>query len=361
MSISIIGRPQQIMWITQRYSSTFVNDFFKQQFNRICNILEQYNLINVPIDNEEKKEKAFQSCIPIFEHIRKASLHDDIYNYIEQILSTLDIDIHVKDGFENIFKSIIEEIQKLKLCVDTSATRIEGQEKTIKEQGITIKEQGKTIEEHGKTIKEQGKTIKEHGKTIEEHGKTIEEHGKIIKEQGKAINTLQTGLRNLESQWLLRNIQIDAYEVVTLFRFYYVNKVIREKAPYLKEWIRFIKEWSKVETEVIRLLKLDKKEVFTDHVQNHSMVAKLLNPIEEELKLRTNATIKLLDLRKIVSDRHEIAHHDLRTIADQQALIDKCEQTTYPDDYPYKITLKQMVDCLKRLDSGDQTLLRPFY
>ncbi|CAF5141051.1 unnamed protein product, partial [Rotaria sp. Silwood1] len=143
-----------------------VNDSFKQQFNRICNILEQYNLINVPIDNEEKKEKAFQSCIPIFEHIRKASLHDDIYNYIEQILSTLDIDIHVKDGFENIFKTIIEEIQKLKLCVDTSATRIEGQEKTIKEQGITIKEQGKTIEEHGKTIKEQGKTIKEHGKTI---------------------------------------------------------------------------------------------------------------------------------------------------------------------------------------------------
>ncbi|CAF4995069.1 unnamed protein product [Rotaria sp. Silwood1] len=280
MSISIIGRPQQIMWITQRYSSTFVNDFFKQQFNRICNILEQYNLINVPIDNEEKKEKAFQSCIPIFEHIRKAPLHDDIYNYIEQILSTLDIDIHVKDGFKNIFKSITEEIQKLKLCVDTSATRIEGQEKTI------------------------------------------QEHGKTIKEQGKAINTLQTGLRNLESQWLLRNIQIDACEVVTLFRFYYVNKVIREKAPYLKEWIRFIKEWSKVETEVIRLLKLDKKEVFTDQVQNHSMVAKLLNPIEEELKLRTNATVKLLDLRKIVSDRHEIAHHDLRTIADQRALFD---------------------------------------
>ncbi|CAF5161848.1 unnamed protein product, partial [Rotaria sp. Silwood1] len=217
----------------------------------ICNILEQYNLINVPIDNEEKKEKAFQSCIPIFEHIRKESLHDDIYNYIEQILSTLDIDIHVKDGFKNIFKSITEEIQKLKLCVDTSATRIEGQEKTI------------------------------------------QEHGKTIKEQGKAINTLQTGLRNLESQWLLRNIQIDACEVVTLFRFYYVNKVIREKAPYLNKWSRFIKEWSKVETEVIRLLKLDKKEVFTDQVQNHSMVAKLLNPIEEELKLRTNATDKL--------------------------------------------------------------------
>ncbi|CAF4093024.1 unnamed protein product, partial [Rotaria sp. Silwood1] len=108
----------------------------------------------------------------------------------------------VKDGFENIFKSITEEIQKLKLRVDTSATRIEGQEKTIKE-------------------------------------------------QGKTINNLQTGLGNLKSQWLLRDIQIDAYEVVTLFRFYYVNKVIREKAPYLKEWSRFTKEWSKVETDVI--------------------------------------------------------------------------------------------------------------
>ncbi|CAM4961490.1 unnamed protein product [Rotaria socialis] len=305
MSINIIARSQQIVWMTQCYSSALVNDLFKKEFSYICNILEQYNLINISIDNEEKKGKAFQSCIPIFEHIRKASLHDNIYNYIEQILSTLGIDIHGKDGFENVFKSIMEEIQKLKLCVDASAIRTEEQEKTI--------------------------------------------------------NNIQKRLDNLESQWLLRDIQIDAYEVVRLFQFYYVNKVIREKAPYLKEWSRLIKEWSKVETEVIRLLKLDKQNVFTDQVQNHSMVVQLLDPIEQELKERTNATIKLIDLRKIVSDRHESAHHNLRTIADQRTLIHKCEQATFPDDYPYKIILNQMVDCLKKLDSGDQTMLRPFY
>ncbi|CAF2082688.1 unnamed protein product [Rotaria magnacalcarata] len=305
MSINIIARPQQIVWMTQRYSSALVNDLFKKEFNHICNILEQYNLINISIANEEKKEKAFQSCIPIFEHIRKAALHDNIYNYIEQILSTLGIDIHGKDEFENIFKSIMEEIQKLKLCVDASAIRTEEQEKTI--------------------------------------------------------NNLQKRLGNLESQWLLRDIEMDAYEVVRLFQFYYVNKVIREKAPYLKEWSCLIKEWSKVETEVIRLLKLDKQNVFTDQVQNHSMVVQLLDPIEQELKERTNATIKLIDLRKIVSDRHESAHHNLRTIADQRTLIHKCEQATFPDDYPYKIILNQMVDCFKKLDSGDQTMLRPFY
>ncbi|CAM4988498.1 unnamed protein product, partial [Rotaria socialis] len=58
---------------------------------------------------------------------------------------------------------------------------------------------------------------------------------------------------------------------------------------------------------------------------------------------------------------HESAHHNLRTIADQRTLIHKCEQATFPDDYPYKIILNQMVDCVKKLDSGDQTMLRPFY
>ncbi|CAF4550180.1 unnamed protein product [Rotaria sp. Silwood1] len=156
-----------------------------------------------------------------FENIQKTSLDNDIYNYIEQILSTLGIDVHVKEGFENIFKSITEEIQNLKRYVGTSAKQIEEQQKTI--------------------------------------------------------NYLQKRLDNIESKSLLRDIQIDAYEVVRLFQFYYVNKVIRKKTLHLTGWIRFTNEWCKIETEVIRLLKVDKKEVFTDQVQNHSMVAQLLN------------------------------------------------------------------------------------
>ncbi|CAF4830054.1 unnamed protein product, partial [Rotaria sp. Silwood1] len=143
-----------------------------------------------------------------FENIQKTSLDNDIYNYIEQILSTLGIDVHVKEGFENIFKSITEEIQNLKRYVGTSAKQIEEQQKTI--------------------------------------------------------NYLQKRLDNIESKSLLRDIQIDAYEVVRLFQFYYVNKVICKKTLHLTGWIRFINEWCKIETEVIRLLKVDKKEVFTD-------------------------------------------------------------------------------------------------
>ncbi|CAF4641099.1 unnamed protein product, partial [Rotaria sp. Silwood1] len=100
---------------------------------------------------------------------------------------------------------------------------------------------------------------------------------KQIEEQQKTINYLQKRLDNIESKSLLRDIQIDAYEVVRLFQFYYVNKVIRKKTLHLTGWIRFTNEWCKIETEVIRLLKVDKKEVFTDQVQNHSMVAQLLN------------------------------------------------------------------------------------
>ncbi|CAF3968556.1 unnamed protein product, partial [Rotaria sordida] len=43
-------------------------------------------------------------------------------------------------------------------------------------------------------------------------------------------------------------------------------------------------EWSKIETKVIQLLKVDKNEVFSDQVQNHPIVRELLNPIEQELK-----------------------------------------------------------------------------
>ncbi|CAF3356647.1 unnamed protein product [Rotaria sp. Silwood1] len=118
-----------------------------------------------------------------FENIQKTSLDNDIYNYIEQILSTLGIDVHVKEGFENIFKSITEEIQNLKRYVGTSAKQIEEQQKTI--------------------------------------------------------NYLQKRLDNIESKSLLRDIQIDAYEVVRLFQFYYVNKVIRKKTLHLTGWIRF--------------------------------------------------------------------------------------------------------------------------
>ncbi|CAF3386201.1 unnamed protein product [Rotaria sp. Silwood1] len=209
-----------------------------------------------------------------FENIQKTSLDNDIYNYIEQILSTLGIDVHVKEGFENIFKSITEEIQNLKRYVGTSAKQIEEQQKAINHlqkrlDNIESKSllRDIQIDAYEVSITEEIQNLKRYVGTS----------AKQIEEQQKTINYLQKRLDNIESKSLLRDIQIDAYEVVRLFQFYYVNKVIRKKTLHLTGWIRFTNEWCKIETEVIRLLKVDKKEVFTDQVQNHSMVAQLLN------------------------------------------------------------------------------------
>ncbi len=123
-----------------------------------------------------KKEKAFQSCLPIFEIIQKASLDNDIYNNIQQIPVTLGMDVHVSDGLENVFKSIVEDIQKLK---------------------------------------------------------------HYLEEKEKKFKHLQKRLDNIESKSLLRDIQIDAYELVRLFQFYYVNDIIHKKFPRFEGWGRF--------------------------------------------------------------------------------------------------------------------------
>ncbi|CAF2742900.1 unnamed protein product [Rotaria sp. Silwood2] len=91
----------------------------------------------------------------------------------------------------------------------------------------------------------------------------------------------------------------------------------------------------------MQLLNADNKEVFSDQVQNHPMIRHLLNPIEQELKNQTNVAMKVIDLRKIASEQHAIAHHNLHPIADQRALIQKYLQETYPEDYQYKTELKK--------------------
>ncbi len=103
-------------------------------------------------------------------------MDNDIYNNIQQIPVTSGMDVHVSDGLENVFKSIVEDIQKLK---------------------------------------------------------------HYLEEKEKKFKHLQKRLDNIESKSLLRDIQIDAYELVRLFQFYYVNDIIHKKFPRFEGWGRF--------------------------------------------------------------------------------------------------------------------------
>lgn len=62
------------------------------------------------------------------------------------------------------------------------------------------------------------------------------------------------------------------------------------------------------------LLKIDKKTTTTtapidnDVSQNHQLVISLIEPIERELKTKFYLNLKLVDLRKIASDRNTYTH-----------------------------------------------------
>jgi hypothetical protein len=69
-------------------------------------------------------------------------------------------------------------------------------------------------------------------------------------------------------------------------------------------------EWSFREQKVMELLKIDKKLVDPKEdlsLQNHLRVQTFIEPFEGKLKEMTMLELKLGDLRKITSDRHQYA------------------------------------------------------
>jgi len=88
-------------------------------------------------------------------------LDNNVFTYVTQILGTLDINLNVKEGFEHIFELITEEIKKLKNCYDLNLTQ--------------------------------------------------------LSQQQNMINNLQKRLDEIESSSLLKEIQVDAFEISKLF------------------------------------------------------------------------------------------------------------------------------------------------
>ena len=103
---------------------------------------------------------------------------------------------------------------------------------------------------------------------------------------------------------------------------------------------------------VIAKLGLERSEAVDDRVQKDPLIFNLVSLIEEDLQKQTNSTIKLIDLRRISNDRHELAHHVCRSVADQRALIAKCPEENVPCNYVYCNELKQIIKSIRLLDTN---------
>ncbi len=112
-------------------------------------------------------------------------------------------------------------------------------------------------------------------------------------------------------------------------------------------------EWSNREQAAMMLLNMDKKYVDPKedlNVQGHPRVRALIEPVEKKLKVNTTLDIKLIDLRKLVSDRYGYAHESIREVSDQRDMISKCLTHVYPAEYKYLSILKNMTLKLAELD-----------
>ncbi len=63
--------------------------------------------------------------------------------------------------------------------------------------------------------------------------------------------------------------------------------------------------------------------------------------------------LKLVDLRKMASDRHQYAHQPTRSVDEQRNIITKCLKHVYPAEYKYTLMLKNMVLKLAELIDHD--------
>ncbi|CAF3807114.1 unnamed protein product [Rotaria socialis] len=104
----------------------------------------------------------------------------------------------------------------------------------------------------------------------------------------------------------MQDTNIKAFDIARLFRFYFLDKIIKQVYPTMGTWSKFTNEWSFREQKVMELLQIDRKCVDPKedlNVQNHPRVRTFIEPIEAKLKQTTNLELKLIDLRKMASDR----------------------------------------------------------
>ncbi len=95
------------------------------------------------------------------------------------------------------------------------------------------------------------------------------------------------------------------------------------------------------------------QDVFSDLVQQHSSIVKLITPIETELEKLIHAPFKLINIRKMSNTRHGLAHYKIHSADEQRAFIKHMENEFYPDEYPHTLILKQILGYLSARDDSE--------
>ncbi|CAF3923260.1 unnamed protein product, partial [Rotaria sordida] len=125
-------------------------------------------------------------------------------------------------------------------------------------------------------------------------------------------------------------------------------------------------EWAKRENEAMILLKIDEKTATSapmknDLIQNHERVVSLIEPIEREIKKKFNLNIKLIDLRKIASDRNAYTHKIIDTIDQQKDFFNDCRNFQFSEQFKYTTTINELIKKLTEYENAKpKSLLKNF-
>ncbi len=159
-----------------------MSELFEQIFNSIYQVLIEDGLVSQHgIDEEEKKKKSFYKCISILQSIQESLVNNEmnLQDNIKKILELLGIDAGDKKRLDKIFGLISQEISTLKGSVHAHQIQIQQQQEQILE-------------------------------------------------QQKQIQKQQNQLNSIELKTLMDDTKLNSYEVARLFRFYYVDKMIKK-------------------------------------------------------------------------------------------------------------------------------------
>ncbi len=104
------------------------------------------------------------------------------------------------------------------------------------------------------------------------------------------------------------------------------------------------------------LLNIDEKTapvpINNDNIQNHRLVVTLTEPIEREIKNQFNLNLKLLDLRKIASDRNNYVHQSIDSVDQQEDFLEECRSFQFSAHYKYINILEQLIEKLTEFENA---------
>ena len=96
-----------------------------------------------------------------------------------------------------------------------------------------------------------------------------------------------------------------------------------------------------------------------EDIQNHQKVQTWISPVQSSLEKSIGRSISLNILRKIAINRHQVIHHDRKSVRDQRTFLQKCKHFQFPENYEHTEYLQYFIDIISALDQdSNNTNLR---